>query len=461
VEVGQWMAMYRASNDSRGNFEQDDWDDQGILRGYFVPTSISDQANIKERVLDIRIKIMEADSAKNRLTIFPIKTEDGMSGNLGPKYAQITQIILPTDLEGTEDLRDVLENVPDGISKAPEYGLGLTRLCTPLIALIERQTSCTTIVFESSGEPRGVGDRFVMPLDLFNKIRSELDRIGDRGRGAVSRVRETYVHNQLANTFNVPPKSLSLGRLADSQWIAKIAEGAEPLNTQEQNALVSATAKAAYQIASDQPQKLSELQRDIQVVNLDRLITEYGTALERRHPEGWWQVFFEKNIFALQLLFGGPTAFIDSQTHVGDETKVLKGRKIIDYLMKNELTANAAIVEIKTPHTPIISASSYRTGTYKIPADIGGAVVQVLDQARKLIEHENPTKDRTDDHSWKSIKPRCFVVAGLTTELDNESKLYSFELFRETLGSVRLVTFDEILGQIRVLRDFLANETDQ
>lgn len=453
--------MYEASNGSRGHLEQDGWDDQGIVRGYFVPTSISDQLSNEHQFSEARIKILEADSAKHQLTIFPIRTEDGMSANLGPKYPQITQIVLPADLDETEDLRDVLENLPEGFSKRPEYGLGLTRLCTPLIALIERQTSCTTIVFESSGEPRVDDDRFIMPLDLFGRIRSELYRIGSRGTNAVSRVRETYVHNTLADTFNLSPKGLSLGRLADSQWIAKIAEGRELFNIQEQNALVSATAKGAAQIASEQPQKLAELQRDIQVVNLDRLITEYGTALERRHSEGWWQKFFERNIFALQLLFGGPTAFVDSQTHVGDDTKVLKGRKIIDYLMMNKLTGNAAIVEIKTPHTPIISASTYREGIYKIPSHMGGAVVQVLDQARKLIEHEKSTKARIDDYSWKSIKPRCFVVAGLMTELDSDPKRYTFELYRESLGSVRLVTFDEILGQIQVLRDFLANESEQ
>lgn len=454
------MAMHGAANDSRGHLEQDYWDDEGILRGYFVPTSMSDQLPNDDQDLKARIKIIEADSVKQQLTIFPIKTEDGMSESLGPKYSQIRQIVFPADLEGAEDLRDVLENLPKGVAKQPEYGLGLTRLCTPLVALIEGRTSCTTLAFETSGEPRVDEDRFTMPLDLFSEIHSELYRIGSRGTNAVSRVRETYIHNRFADTFKLSRKSLSLGRLADSQWITKIAAGAEPLNISEQDALLSAATKSATQIASAQPQKLARLQRDIQVVNLDQLIAAYSMALEHRHSEEWWQKFFESNVFALQLLFGGPTAFIDSQTHIGDDTKVIKGRKIIDYLMMNELTANAAIVEIKTPHTQIISASTYREGIYKIPSHMGGAVVQVLDQARKLIEHEKPTKERIDNHSWKSIKPRCFVVAGVSTELDNDSKRYSFELYRESLGSVRLVTFDEILGQIRTLRNFLANDTD-
>lgn len=455
------MAFYWSLDGSRGGLDQDGWDEQGILRGYFVPAKFLDQSPIGDQDLSSRIKILEADSFKQQLRIFPITTRERMSENLGPKYSQVTQILLPADLDGTEDLMDVLDNLPDGFSKRYESGLGLVDYCKPLITLIQQQTSCTMIEFSSSKEPLIDKDRFIMPLELFSKIRSELYRIGDRGRSAIRRVRENYVHNELAVTIKIPSKGLSLGKLPDSQWITKVAEGDEPLNAHEQDVLLSVVAKGAAQIASEQPQKLAQLQRNIEVANLSQLINEYHVALESRLSEAWWQEFFERNIFVLQMLFGGPTTFIDSQTHVGDDTKVLKGRKIIDYLMKNSLTANAAIVEIKTPHTKIISASIYRTGTHNIPSDIGGAVVQVLDQARKLIQHEGSTKVRTGDLSWKSIKPRCFVVVGLAKQLDTEPKKYSFELYRESLGNVRLVTFDEILGQIEVLRDFLAKEAEQ
>ncbi|PRB71332.1 hypothetical protein CQ011_05365 [Arthrobacter sp. MYb213] len=101
-----------------------------------------------------------------------------------------------------------------------------------------------------------------------------------------------------------------------------------------------------------------------------------------------------KEIFSHYSCFlAEPTALLDSQTHIVDDSKSLKGRKITDYLMMNKLTGNVAIVEIKKPHTQLISASTYRGGVYKIPSEIGGSVVQVLDQARKLIQHEEPTKN--------------------------------------------------------------------
>ena len=85
-------------------------------------------------------------------------------------------------------------------------------------------------------------------------------------------------------------------------------------------------------------------------------------------------------------------------------------------------------------------------------------MTQVLDQALHLGHSEAATKKRTGDGSWSISAPRCFVVVGRASELDTDDKRKSFELYREHLAGVRIVTYDEILEQLKILREFLAAE---
>lgn len=271
-------------------------------------------------------------------------------------------------------------------------------------------------------------------------------------------MRETHVHNDLAGALGLKPRQLSLGRLQTSKWMTKVAAGEKPLSDEERDALLDATTANAAQIVSKAPEKMARLQRDIEVVNLAQLIASYREALDVQYNENWWQQFFEENLFALQLLFGGPTVFVDAQVPIGEGANSVKGKKIADYLLKNALTNNASLVEIKKPGTKLMKRRPYREGVYVVQAEISAAVIQVLDQALQLTRHETGTKRRTANTSWASNAPRCFVVAGLATELDTDDKKKSFDLYREHLSGVRLVTYDEVLGQLTTLRDFLVAE---
>ena len=82
--------------------------------------------------------------------------------------------------------------------------------------------------------------------------------------------------------------------------------------------MLATITRGAAQIGSEAPARLARLQRDIELVNLDQLIIAYAEALDAGHKEDWWQRFFERNVFVLQLLFGGPTVFVDAQVPIGE-----------------------------------------------------------------------------------------------------------------------------------------------
>jgi hypothetical protein len=136
------------------------------------------------------------------------------------------------------------------------------------------------------------------------------------------------------------------------------------------------------------------------------------------------------------------------------------GAKIADFLAKNPTTSNAALVELKTPQAELLASNPYRGSeganpVYPPHADLTCAVAQVLDQRYRLqrdISHHcinNRGLDLTTYHV------DCVVVAGRTPE--DEARKQAFEIFRQSLKDVRVVTFDELLTKLESLRAFLAS----
>jgi hypothetical protein len=431
---------------------------RGLIQGFFIPKESPAPGTDAAVRLGAGVRLIEASPPRRQLKIYPTDTRPWSDDFLGPKYSKITTIILPAEVDPDWDVPVILEELPSGFTKDFEYGLGLAQECEVLIDLIEEFTDCSVIEFVASGDPKVTGRTFFISFARFDALRAELARIKNRGDLGIRRVKETHVHNDLAGVLGLGPRQLSLGRLPTSKWMTKVAAGEVPLSDEEQDELLAATTASAPTIASTVPAKMARLQRDIELVNLHQLISSYAEALDAGHNEDWWQQFFEENVFALQLLFGGPTVFIDAQVPIGVGDNSAKGKKIADFLLKNAMTNNASLVEIKKPSTKLMKARPYRSGVYGVQSEIGEAVTQVLDQALQLTRYEAGTKTRTGDSSWVSNAPRCFVVAGRLSELDSDDKMKSFDLYREHLSGVRLVTYDEILEQLKALRAFLASE---
>lgn len=430
--------------------------DQGVVQGFFKPKrSPAPGTNAADRLL-AGVKLIEVDLQNSRMTIYPTDTREWSVDFLGRKYSKIISITLPVEGTADVDVDDMLENLPSGFTKDYEYGLGFAQECDVLVNLIEDSTDCSEIELAPSGDPEVDTHVFRLSFARFDAIRAELARIKARGNGGIRRVKEWYIYNDLAGALGLDSQQLSLGRLSTSKWITRVAAGEMPLNENEQNHLLAVTVSSAAEIASRDPAKLVRLQRSIELVNLDQLITTYDQALRAGHNENWWQKFFENNIFTLQLLFGGPMTFIDAQVPVGEGVGSMAGRKIADYLLKNSITNNASLVEIKKPSTKLLRKKPYRAGLYGVQSEIGESVAQVLDQALHLTRTAAATAVRTIDSSWVANAPRCFVVAGVASELDTDDKKKSFDLYREHLAGIRLVTYDEILTQMVALRDFLA-----
>ena len=178
-----------------------------------------------------------------------------------------------------------------------------------------------------------------------------------------------------------------------------------------------------------------------------------------RLPESAWQKFLEANDFALSSAFGYPVVQVHAQPSVGGRGFTGTGDNVADFLVKNSLTHNAAIVEIKKPSTKLLNERQYRSGVYSSSSDLSGAINQALIQKYHFEQEIAQFKENTGERDIRTYSVFCFLLIG-TMPTDSE-QIKSFEIFRGNSKDVVVMTFDELLAKIKQIREFLTlRETD-
>jgi hypothetical protein len=206
------------------------------------------------------------------------------------------------------------------------------------------------------------------------------------------------------------------------------------------------------------------LSQEIEVVSLEGLIERLSQRFKKKLREAEWQTFFVENPFVLRLAFGLPVMMLGGQISVGGRRfggsgdKISDfGDKISDFAVKAAASGNLALVEIKTPETPLLETSPYRGELYAPGRELSGAVNQVLEQRYNLQQNINNLKVASRLYDVETYAVQCLVVAGRTPA--SPATLKSLEPFRNGLKSVTIVTFDELLAKLEQLLEFLKGTT--
>jgi hypothetical protein len=152
-------------------------------------------------------------------------------------------------------------------------------------------------------------------------------------------------------------------------------------------------------------------------------------------------------------VFSSPVVIVKGKAYVGGKGIENTGGNVLDYLCANELTRNALLIEIKTPLTPLLG-SLYRGDIHNVSTELAGAVMQISNSKDALLKNCHALK--ADSASkFEAFNPPCVVVAGNTGELTDTLRLKSFELFRNGLKDVSIITYDELFAKIRHIVDLL------
>lgn len=430
----------------------------GMVTVLFIPPAEAHEyANRPDRITIEPLKLLEFDADQERVSIYPLHTIPTDSEFALPKYEQIRVISLPLKdghlPESEDDLEYFLARFPRGLTKDYQYGLGFTRECVMFVDAVESLTSCKEIRFMHTGPVAIVDDVLVVPFREFEDIRSELSRIVTRARVASSRVRQAYAHNWLAERIGIESVAYKRGTHPMIQRFADAAAGQEPLAEGEIDKLIDVLASQSRSIMATRPDSLAKLRSDIELVELDGLISRFSEMLKAGHQEGVWQAFFVENPFILSFASGYPFILVQNQASVGGRKLSGVGEKITDFLMKNSATNNVALFEIKSPGTKLLQATEYRSGVYGPSKELTESITQILDQRYHLTKNFPGIKDSSRQYNIESFSVHACLIAGVIP--DDPDKVKSFELFRSSLRDVDVITFDELLRRAKLLRSYL------
>ena len=449
-----------------------------LIDVYYVPSKerLEESGFTQGGPYEHRAKLLQIDFLYPCITIFPIKTRAHRDTFLKPKYDQIEKITIEywddtachpswfrpdykdyeLPLITEEQVVTYLETMPLGFIKNYDYGLGFEQRYRLIVDTVKDLTDCTDICISPIVET-GIEEKekiFFISLEDFHIIRKSIDRTKNHFRKVTNLENYAYSRNILAERIGQPPIHVETRRSPLQESITEAAaRGERSLSQKEQDEVLGVLARNVESFAKNKPRKLATLKRDMELVELETLIERFEEMLRANQSERNWQLFLNENSFLLNLAFGCPVVKVRGQVSVGGHKHSGDGGKVTDFLVKNKLTNNSALVEIKRPSTQLLNERSYREGVFAPSRDLVGAVNQVLDQKHHFELEFTNTKVKSRLFDIESFSVRCCLIVG--TMPDDVDRLKSFELYRGNSKNVEIITFDEVLENLKNLRNFI------
>ncbi|WP_167391540.1 Shedu immune nuclease family protein [Mesorhizobium temperatum] len=394
------------------------------------------------------------------LTTYPVGTTFG-AYFLEPKYLHLKTLILEGVVSPMVAMEDgdylYYEELPNGIIREPLAGFGLAFDMRFIVESAERQSGVTTLRFSEDKGVSRKGDTLSMSYSLFKRLRRDINRTHRRSLDLANKAKREYLDATL-NLMLDPEFELPIGDGTAKPVADILAEtliGRSRSAEAEAKAAARTVKKSVKTLAEKEPAELLDLRREIELVSLEELIELFekklGQAgLQERH----WQEFFNGNAFVLQLAFNLPALAFGDQVAVGGTKFDGSGGKLADYAIKLGLFGNLALIEIKTPKTTLLERKTYRGGVHAPSQELVGAVTQILDQRHQLQNEINSKKVASKAYDVFTYAVPCIVIAGCEPATDDEKK--SFELYRNNLRDVIVITFHELLAKLKALHAFLS-----
>ena len=298
------------------------------------------------------------------------------------------------------------------------------------------------------------GDAYKLPIDssevlTLYKHLTDLYQVHSESGVPLGDHEFVPVNRKLAEIARMAPgdlgKILAANRAVGSALLARLLAWAT--HADEPAALVE-------QLIALSPASLRTLNIAVNLQSLKAAIALWQ-ANQTNADEEFWQRSLTDNSFVLEHVFSWPTTIVRGKAYVGGKSVMNTGGNVIDFLMNNRVTRNAALIEIKTPTTPLLATREYRSGVYPPSSDLAGTIMQLLNYKHSL-QQEYHSLTHGQANPFDSFGPRCAAVVGNAgRELLNEDKRKSFELFRNQFSGVTIITYDELFSRaeqlIRVL----------
>lgn len=428
--------------------------DEGGVDVLFVPEArlraLRNEPDLQERLLNV---------TPETLTIWPLAMKHDAPEYFSSKYGQLKRFCLarPTAQpykipESADDVFAILESLPGGFEKNFEVGLGLQveyrSICQEIASIPGIDT---LIIHGSKGEEdhRIDAPMYILGVKHFNRLRRSIDAISSKHRRDARIDKKFLAYNELlaiSDESAFPRKARHLQRDAITA-LTDQRNGPTALSTKDMRTVVRLVRQSAPELSEQEPATLLELKSDIERITLSALIAKFEQMLAKSLKEDRWQRFFSENPFILSMALSTPALVVGETPYFGGMRFDRSGARFGDFLLAAVSSGNLVVIEIKTPDTPLLDRRPYREGINGPAFDLGGAITQVLDQRLRLHENILRLKEDSNRPDIQAFAVRCVVVAGRTPDARQGRK--NFELVRNVMAGVTVITFDELLERLR------------
>jgi len=376
------------------------------------------------------------------------------------------EIVYPFDREGKQKYTFPSKIIFDGVSRSSlkgfynlSFGYGLTRNLSPLLSLLaDEDFTVHELWIVGDRETNYVKRKKILEVNkkdieyLFEQIRPTREKHSIELKSIVY---DLFSSKGITEEGNVTLyTSGSLRKLVN-----EIVRGKVKLTKADIEALQQLNELETDGLAEIKKKYIIGTKVEIENIYIESVIEEFDNLFKQKHDsehlEGRWHAFFKKYSWIFSYLFATSVTYFDDQYYVGGQKGSGTGAQYADFIYKNSLTENNAIIEIKTHKTKLLNKSPYRKGTnvYAPSFSLVGGINQVLSQKETLLkEFSNIVRN-----DFKAYEPKCIVVVGTIDGL-SENECRSMEMFRNNLRGVEIVSFDELRKKLEVIHGLFSKD---
>lgn len=174
-------------------------------------------------------------------------------------------------------------------------------------------------------------------------------------------------------------------------------------------------------------------------------------ANKTSNDEKNWQRIIKNHSWIISQLFSSPLIMLEDEAFLGGKSLNNKHSNLIDFVYQNKLNSNILLIEIKTPATKLIG-KKYRN-THQLSSELSGSINQVLNY-RQSVLNEFYSLYYNTDNKFEVSNPKSLLLIGCLSALTSSEKK-TFEIFRNELKNIDILTFDELFEKTNNLLKLL------
>jgi hypothetical protein len=399
-----------------------------------------------------------------------IDTEKGIDQLSREVYKNKDVIVhYPRGFEGDSKYRTIKkftyksfkDKLPVGVYKSENYGYGFTKGLYPFADYINENYDFQEVVIEKEGQIRLDTGNKVLYLnnEVLQKLSDVFSQVFKKNKGEIDFVLKNILSELFPSDISKPDKNYIPNALALS--LASWGNGIDEFSDRDKEAIKELFEKLSLGTDFLSKSALAKTKEIVDIKFVKQTLTEFKRLMSLKtdsdNLEKQWQEFLKEHSWIFSSIFAQPVILYKQEAYVGGKTIDNQNGKFNDFLIKNNLSENVSFLEIKTHKTKLVESFPYRSeDVYSASKELSGCVVQVLNQ-RDNFQKEFYSSKVKSKGSFETFNSKCVVLIGSMSALNN-SKKYSFELFRSNSRDVEILTFDELQNKIQSLQKIMTSK---